>query len=347
MKSTTPASKKPLSSQEIANTLRIKSGHLNPSALSVYSMIRDELFCLPSFLNHYRTIGAKQFIILDDGSKDGSTEYLQSQDDCVVLEADFKYGDTLNGLNPNGKQKSQRAGIWYKQMIPRKYLDDQYVLYADADEFLLLPDPYQCLEELYLKLSAREINAVSASLLELYPKNLQELEKVSAPMSLDEMIGLYPFYDHRQLVKFGTLKRLKQVNPSPTHRLLEQHHIKSTSWIRRLAGRRSAYVLHKTPIFKNSPQNWLIGSHHSLLRSSRRILLCLLHMKWTHDLHRKTRMALELGSYAKNSERYQNYAKLFSLAAASEEGLNMTIKESRQLLSTNQLIDAGLMVNAL
>lgn len=335
------------SSSEIAATLKVESGDINPDAITVYSMVRNEIYYLPSFLKHYRSLGAEQFILLDDHSSDATHELLKEQKDCIILSADYSYGDPIRGCDPDGKKKVQRAGIWYKQLIPRRFLGNQYVLYADADEFLLLPSGFSGLKQLYHQLNASQINAVSASLLELYPEHLENLLRPEFPDTLEKMIALYPYYDHRKLVEFGIVKRLKQKNPSPTHRLLEQHGIKRRSLLSRMGGRKSAYVLHKTPIFRNSPDNWLVGSHHCLARSSKQLLLCLLHMKWTFDLTRRTDMALSLGSYAKNSERYQNYQRLFDLSKELPGGLSMLIDVSRKYSSLETLEEAKIIINAL
>jgi hypothetical protein len=338
---------KVLSSHQISQTLDITRGKINPNAITLYSMIKDEIYYLPSFLDHYRSLGIEQFLFLDDRSSDGSHEYLELQSDCIIISAKYQYGDNLNAHDPDGKRKTQRAGIWYKQMIPRTFLGNQYVLYADADEYLILPPTADNLREFYDKLERRNIVSVSASLLELYPERLLDLRDDYTPQLLSEMIDKYPFYDHQKLIEFGNIKRIKQKNPSPTYRLFEKNKIKKRSFVSRLTGRKSAYVLHKTPIFRNSPDNWLVGSHHCRLRTSKKILLCLLHMKWTSDLSRRTEQAIKLGSYAKNSERYQNYKKLFEIAENMPDGLLMTTSKSRKYESPQSLLDAGIILDKL
>lgn len=334
-----------LTSAQISQTLSVKRGNIKQDAVTLYSMIRDEIYYLPSFLDHYRSLGVEQFLFLDDQSSDGSYQYLQHQPDCIILAAKYQYGDSLEAHDPDGRRKSQRAGIWYKQMIPRTFLGNQYVLYADADEYLILPPTFGNLREFYQNLEQRNIDSVSASLLELYPERLLDLRDQCTPQSLSEMIEKYPFYDHQKLIEFGNIKRIKQKNPSPTYRLLEKHKLKTRSFASRLMGRKSAYVLHKTPIFRNSPNNWLVGSHHCRLRTSKQLLVCLLHMKWTSDLARRTDQAIKLGSYAKNSERYQNYKKLFEIADSMPDGLVMTTSKSRKYESSQALVDAGIMLD--
>ena len=70
-------------------------------------------------------------------------------------------------------------------------------------------------------------------------------------------------------------------------------------------------------------------------------------MKWTSDLARRTELAIKLGSYAKNSERYQNYRKLFQIAESTPDGLVMTTSKSRKYESSQALIDAGIILDKL
>ena len=57
-------------------------------------------------------------------------------------------------------------------------------------------------------------------------------------------------------------------------------------------------------------RHWIIGSHQTRLAPDRRILLSLAHFKFTHDLYRRTYMAIELQSHSQASRKYRCYASL-------------------------------------
>ncbi len=43
--------------------------------------LRDERVRLPWFLHYYRAMGVRHFLMVDNASTDGSTEYLRNQPD--------------------------------------------------------------------------------------------------------------------------------------------------------------------------------------------------------------------------------------------------------------------------
>jgi glycosyltransferase involved in cell wall biosynthesis len=92
----------------------------------VICVIRDEGHRLAFFLQYYRDLGFEHFICIDNGSTDGTTEQLSSFDDVSVLSA-------------SGSYKAARFGNdWINEVINR-YCQEKWVLYVDADEFLVYP----------------------------------------------------------------------------------------------------------------------------------------------------------------------------------------------------------------
>ena len=43
------------------------------------------------FLSHYRSLGVKRFVFIDDNSNDGTREFLFEQSDCMVLGSSYTY----------------------------------------------------------------------------------------------------------------------------------------------------------------------------------------------------------------------------------------------------------------
>ena len=48
-------------------------------SIIVICVIRDEELLIPAFLNHYRKLSATHFIFIDNGSEDGSLDYLNTK----------------------------------------------------------------------------------------------------------------------------------------------------------------------------------------------------------------------------------------------------------------------------
>jgi hypothetical protein len=348
----TPRPISPSVMQALSDSLRIAHGRIDPDRISLYSIVRNERFFLPSFFEHYRGLGVNQFVILDDSSTDGSLEFLMRQPDCVVLNSEFAYGSVVRISEPAKKAKFQRAGVLVKSIIPRKFFPDTYAVYADADEFLILPDECPTLPELYKVLAAQDIQVVYASLLEMYPASISDMRvEAESPGSLDELVSLYPFYDREALVEIDPMGQPKVLGRGASHRLFRQHGItkypylntllpaglrrKLTSWI-------PATASVKPPIVRWSSDVELIKSHRVNRPSSPAMLLTLLHFKFNCDTHRKAMMALELKSYAGGSKIYRYYMQLFSAMAASDP--LFTYSGSDRFRGATPLRDARLLV---
>ncbi len=58
--------------RDFANPFRVVHGTLRDARASAFAIVKDEMFYLPSFLDHHRRLGVDQFVILDDQSSDGT-----------------------------------------------------------------------------------------------------------------------------------------------------------------------------------------------------------------------------------------------------------------------------------
>ena len=79
---------------------KIIHGSISPNKLSAYCVVYNEMFYLPAFLDHYRSLGIEQFIFIDDGSTDESFAYLASQPDTVIAQPEMRYGAVMVDMYP-------------------------------------------------------------------------------------------------------------------------------------------------------------------------------------------------------------------------------------------------------
>ena len=63
-------------------------------------MCRNERLRLPAFLNHYRSLGVDEFLVIDNDSSDGSTEYLAAQADVGAAGHTANVGKSHRLINP-------------------------------------------------------------------------------------------------------------------------------------------------------------------------------------------------------------------------------------------------------
>ena len=124
----------------------------------LFATLRNESTRLPFFLDYYREMGVAHFLIVDNGSTDGSAEYLAAQPDVSLWNTGASY-------------RASRYGADWLNHLKSRYGQGHWCLTVDPDEFLLYPfcdtRPLQALTDW---LDTCSIRAFSAMLLDMYPK---------------------------------------------------------------------------------------------------------------------------------------------------------------------------------
>ncbi len=131
---------------------------IRPSDTLLFCTLRNERVRLPYFLSYYRELGVEHFLFVDNGSDDGSREYLADQPDVSIWTTPHSY-------------RNARFGMDWLTFLHRKYGHDHWCLTVDADEFFVYPfcetRPLKALTD-WLEVSS--IRSFSALLLDMYPK---------------------------------------------------------------------------------------------------------------------------------------------------------------------------------
>ena len=139
-----------------------KTGSIKPKDILVFATMRNEMDRLPYFLKHYRDLGVSHFLIVDNGSTDGSGDYLAGQDDVSLWRATASY-------------KAARFGMDWLTALQWRFGVDHWCLTVDADELLIYPHwettPLPALTE---RLSQSGQQAMGTLMLDLYPKGSVE-----------------------------------------------------------------------------------------------------------------------------------------------------------------------------
>ena len=86
----------------------------------VVSLVRDGAVYLPEFLRHYRELGAKHIVLLDNGSTDGTPALVASEPDVTVMRtpAPFKIYENI-----------------MRRWLVTRFGRRNWVLCVDIDEF--------------------------------------------------------------------------------------------------------------------------------------------------------------------------------------------------------------------
>ncbi|PYC47413.1 glycosyl transferase family 2 [Litorivita pollutaquae] len=150
------------------NSIADRTKHIRRGDILVFSTLRNEKIRLPFFLKYYRDIGVNHFFIVDNGSTDGSAEYLADQPDVSLWHTESGY-------------KRARFGVDWLNWLQMRYADGHWALVVDPDEFLVYPfcdtRPLRALTDW---LDASSIKSFSAMLLDMYPKGRIDAEPYQA-----------------------------------------------------------------------------------------------------------------------------------------------------------------------
>ncbi|WP_435661205.1 glycosyltransferase family 2 protein [Leisingera caerulea] len=135
-----------------------RTGQSPQEGVLVFTVLRNEITRLPFFLEHYRRLGAVHFLAVDNGSDDGSAEFLADQPDVSLWRAAGSYRDTRFGLD------------WLGWLLIR-YGHGRWCLTVDADELLVYSGmEAHGLGALAQRLEQQGRTGFGALMLDLYPK---------------------------------------------------------------------------------------------------------------------------------------------------------------------------------
>lgn len=138
--------------------VRSLTQQIAPEDVLAFVVLRNEASRLPFFLEHYRKLGVAQFLIVDNGSTDGSAELLLAEPDVSLWQTQASYRQSRFGLD------------WVSWLLMR-YGRGHWCLTVDADELLVYPGQAQMdLPALTRRLDQEGRVAFGALMLELYPK---------------------------------------------------------------------------------------------------------------------------------------------------------------------------------
>ena len=130
---------------------------INRHDILAFVTLRNERVRLPYFLDYYRDLGVQHFLMVDNGSSDGSADYLRRQDDVSLWRTNAGY-------------KKARFGMDWLGWLLMRYGNGHWCLTVDPDEFLVYPHcDTRPLSALTSWLDSIGRRAFPAMLLDMYP----------------------------------------------------------------------------------------------------------------------------------------------------------------------------------
>ena len=136
-----------------------RSAAIAPGDVLCFVTLRNERARLAYFLDYYRAQGVGHFLIVDNGSDDGSADYLATQPDVSLWQTGASY-------------REARFGMDWITALQRRHGHGHWCLTVDADEFFVYPfcdsRPLRALTDW---LDSSGVRSFSAMLLDMYPRD--------------------------------------------------------------------------------------------------------------------------------------------------------------------------------
>jgi len=136
--------------------LDVDDAAIDAASILCFMTLRNEMVRLPFYLDHYRAMGVGHFLVVDNGSDDGSAGYLAAQPDVSVWTTDASY-------------KLSRFGVDWLTCLQHKFGAGKWCLTADSDEILVLPEG-RLLTDLTTYLDRENIPSFGVLMMDMYPK---------------------------------------------------------------------------------------------------------------------------------------------------------------------------------
>lgn len=258
-------------------------------SFAVVTVVRNELLMLPHFLEHYRRLGVKCFLMADNLSDDGTREYLLQQSDVGLFSVDTEY-------------KKSHYGVAWQQALLGNFCLNKWVLLADADELLIYPDCEHLPLVEFIRATAdlEGADCIRTDMIDMYPYgDLAEADlREHPPLSVAQWFDAIPFTEWR--LGNGHFSNAPSLLSSLRHRitpLAEPHSftaqkyglLRYKPWIRLSQG------IHDISGVK-------VASQHAWFA----------HIKYHAGFKEKVESEIRRGQHFDNAREYRRYAEILA-----------------------------------
>ena len=260
----------------------------HPGEIRAVLVVRNEALRLESTLRHHRDLGVDRFFILDNGSDDGTIEFLEAEPDVHLFSTTERFSDSWGGA------------LW-KNALLDAYATGHWALTLDADELFVFPR----YEALGLRNFCTFLDGVGARgifclMLDMYSdRPLAETRLASgAPL-----IESCPFFDRQnyQLMHAEGLFPPMQLYGGVRERLFRKH----------LGDRYRPPMMSKVPLVKwAAGDRYLSSTHHMTVIPLARVTGALLHFKFMSTFESKAVIEAKRGEYLLEGVEYRAYLEL-------------------------------------
>ena len=286
-----------------------RSPDLAPEAIVLVACVRDEMIRITQFLDHYRRMGVDHFAIVDNGSEDGTAEFLEQQVDVSLYRTSQSYAAAGCGW------------AWIETLLDR-HAAGRWCLVADADELLVYPGyPDRGLRDVIAYHEANGFTAMASLMLDMYAATLCPPKE-----AVGSLLDLCPFYDSDG-IRVACRVLLDRAQDR-----------RVGGFRRRVLG--TPVILNKIALFHNRPGVGLSMGNHAIRGARCSDLRAVhLHFKYLADFRERVAVEMARGEHWNGASEYHSYAR----ALGDHKTLDVLYAGSRRWAGTQPLIDCGIM----
>lgn len=266
---------------------------IRPGDILLFSTFRNEAPRLPWFLDYYRALGVRHFLMVDNASTDGGAELLRGQADVSLWHS-------------AGSYKASRFGVDWLNWLQWRHGHGHWCLSVDPDELLVYPfcdtRPLPALTDW---LDACQTRAFGAMQLDLYPRG---------PLSQH---GYRPGQDPLEVAPWFDAGNYRAARNPDLGNLWIQGGVRQRAFFAQQP--RRAPALNKVPLVRWHRRYAYVSSTHALLPRGLNLTYdrgggekacgVLLHTKFLPSFLPKAREELQRRQHYAGSAEYRAYAE--------------------------------------
>lgn len=298
-----------------------KTNAIRKNTILAFIVIRNESNRLPYFIDYYRQKGVGHFLFIDNGSTDGSSDYLGDQPDCSTWYTDASY-------------KNSNFGIHWTNYLLHKYGVGHWCITVDPDEFLIYPhSETRNLIELTDYLISNGQEQMFCVLLDMYSdRKVSDTTYIRGQDPLD----VCPYFDangytQKENASYGD----NFIQGGPRRRVFFRDapsHAPAINKTPLVYWKKTCNYISSTHLL--APKEMNIPHKENLLSTTG----CLLHFKFFSTMAQKAVEEIERKEHYENSVEYKKYH-----AVISEAKDILIHSKSDRFCSSDQLCKLGMM----